>query len=407
MSDRSLAPEVLELQTAVEGVRKAFANLLTAAGADPTKTRASARQLDLNRGLVWRVSRVIYANDIAESASQIPGRTGFSRLITRCQENGATEETLNAATQAYEAYEAITKKYAGDRRTLSAVLANCASEDSTAQLEETRRQMFTSGSAIWGVQAQVRLRTIWILPNEQDTNMLDVVSVTGYVGFRRLRPIAWPMAYEAVVREDGARVLPPTEAISSAEGDSSELPLLREFCQPDDLRIQLVVDDQVKRFELVAGPLGNREIVDCVIGFIGRQNYPIHRGDEHQHGSFILNIDTPVERVVFDLFVHESLGFDLPPEVAMLDQLTRHHVYIPEDIASESLPLTISARSLGAGSDNCSAVDIPWYVKMLEFVHQKLPSDSESFVGHRFEMSYPPFPAGLLMRFPLLEPSES
>lgn len=407
MSDPQLAPEVLELQAAVENVRTAFSDLLTSAGADPTKTRASARQLDLNRGLVWRVSRVIYANDIAESASQIPGRTGFSRLITRSRENGASDEVINQATQAYEAYEAITKKYAGDRRTLSAVLANCASPDSTAQLEETRRQMFTSGSAIWGVQAQVRLRTIWIVPNQQDDRMLDVVSVTGYVGFRRLRPIAWPMAYEAVVREDGSRVLPPVAPIAQAAGDSSELPLLREFCAPDELRIQLVVDDQLKRFELVPGPLGNREIVDCVIGFIGRQNYPIHRGPDHQHGSFILNTDTPVERVLFDLFVHESLGFDLPPQVALLDQLTRHHAYIPADIAGESLPLTIAARSLGAGSDSCVTPHIPWYVKMLDYVHERLPSDGESFVGHRFEMSYPPFPSGLLMRFPLLEPSEA
>ena len=406
MSD-SLAPEVRELQTAVENVRTAFTDLLTAAGADPTKTRASARQLDLNRGLVWRVSRVIYANDIAESASQIPGRTGFSRLINRSRENGAPEDIINRATQAYEAYEAITKKYAGDRRTLSAVLANCASPDSTTQLEETRRQMFTSGSAIWGVQAQVRLRTIWILPNEADETMLDIYSVNGYVGFRRLRPIAWPMAYEYMVREDGRRVLPPVEPLVLSEGDSSELPLLREFCSPDELRIQLVKDDQLKRFELVAGPLGNREIVDCIIGFIGRQNYPIHRTDQHQHGSFILNIDTPVERVIFDLFVHESLGFDLPPEVALLDQLTRHHGYIPEDIAVESLPLTISARSLAAGTDSCATPAIPWYVKMLDYVHERLPSDDDAFVAHRFEMSYPPFPTGLLMRFPLLESNEA
>lgn len=407
MSNLEQSPEVVELQSAVERLRQAFSNLLVAAGADPTKTRASARHLDLNRGLVWRVSRVIYAGDIAESATQIPGRTGFSRLIQQTRDKGAPEATINETVEAYEAYEAVTKQYAGDRRTLSAVLAHCASEDSTAQLEETRRQMYTSGSAIWGVQAQVRLRTIWILPNPDNPDMLDTVSVTGYVGFRRFRPIAWPMAYEAVVREDGKRVLPPAEPIASAEGDSSELPLLREFCAPDELRIQLVVEDQWKRFELVAGPLGNREIVDCVVGFIGRKNYTIHRSDQHQHGSFILNIDTPAERVLFDLFVHESLGFDLPPEVALLDQLTRHHSYIPEDIAAESLPLTLGARSLGAGTDSCHTPHVPWYEKMLNYVHERIPGDAESFVGHRFEMSYPPFPTGLLMRFPLLESIDS
>ena len=78
-------------------------------------------------------------------------------------------------------------------------------------------------------------------------------------------------------------------------------------------------------------------------------------------GGALVVMDTPVERVMFDTFVHKSLGMSGAPRVLLVDRLTRPHGFNEEEIESEALPIAPMVRPLGPGSAGTVTPHVSWY----------------------------------------------
>ncbi|HVU62764.1 MAG TPA: hypothetical protein VHC70_02215 [Phycisphaerales bacterium] len=386
--------------------RAAIAGVLESAGVDATKTRETARVLNVNRGLVWRLSRVVGAEDDVTAAAHLPGQVGLERLLEACRERGVQESDLEQVRTAVRGFHSTVQQHSGDRRTLEILLANAGgsgTQTTSADLESARRAMFEGGCAVWGVRAEVRLRAIFLTPNREQPGMLDQADVAGYVGFRRLRQVPWPMSYKAVYTDAGASDAPKEEPIDVESAQGGALPLLREFCVPRDLTIQAVRTARATRHELPASPAGASEAATCVFGTVHRKIYTARRTpDCHMAGALVV-LDTPVERVILDTFVHRSLGIVGPPETLLLDRLTRPHGYNEAEVASEALPIENVSRLLGPGSAGAVTPRVPFYPRLIERVCERLGFTPDEFVSHRVEMAYPPIPTALIARYVLPE----
>jgi hypothetical protein len=388
------------IRHAVHEARAALALLLVSAGVDATKTRESARLLNVNRGMVWRVSRVIGAEDDVTAATHLPGTVGMERLIEACRTQGVSEEVLESSRNAVRKFHEVVQRHSGDRRTLEILLANAGAQSTSANMEGARRAMFEGGCAVWGVRAEVRLRAMFLAPSAGDPTMLDQTDVAGYVGFRRLRGVPWPMSYKAVYTDTGAADAPREDPIDEAGANGSGLPLIREFCLPQDLRINTIQTARATRHELPVMPDGP-EAATCVFGAIQRRIHTARWTPECQFAGALVVMDTPVERVMFDTFVHKSLGLPGPPLVRLLDRMTRTHGFSREDLDSETLPIDAQVRPLGPGSAGTVTAHVPWYPRMIERVCARLGLRSDEFVAHRMEMVYPPIPTALVAMFDL------
>jgi hypothetical protein len=387
--------------TAFNDLRACLADLLIVVQADPTKTRESARLLGLNRGLVWRLTRMVRSNDFAATVSDVPARASMSRFITACRERGAPEVKLLATAEALDEFERAVGRCSGDRKTLSMLMANRRGNLESSEQEKARRKMFDGGCAVWGVQAQVRFVSVFLFPAADDRSRIDVGHVTGYVGFRRLRAIPWPMSYEAV-RSAGGRAVSfekrPLDPAGSTEGRAQ---LLAQFSEPGVPEINVVTNGDMKRFELAAGPVGNAGVATCVFGTYLRHLYPRVESADHRYASFTVLLETPVERVIFDMFVHRDIALDALPTAHLCEKLTHPHAPSDAEMDTRSLPLAESPFALGQGASGALTPHIAWYPRLVNFVAEKIGHAPEEFNGSRFEMTYPPIPTALVRRFPL------
>jgi len=388
-----------EVIHAFHDLRGCVADLLIEVRADPTKTRESARLLGLNRGLVWRLTRVVRSPDIAGAVSNVPARTSMNRFIAACRERGAPEVRLDAINAAIERFERSVDRCSGDRKTLSMLMANKGGQPDSGEQERARRKLFDGGCAVWGVQAHVRFVSVFLFPAADDAAQIDVAHVTGYVGFRRLRAIPWPMSYEAVHSREGRAVQFQKEPLDR-EGHSGAQ-LLSRFCDPPDPKINVVTLGSMNRFELAAGPVGNEGVATCVFGTFLRHLYPRVESSSHTYASFTVLLETPVERVIFDMFVHRDIRLDAMPTAHVCEKLTHPHPPADDEVTRLALPLAEQPFQLGRGASGALSAHIPWYPRLVTMVSERIGHTPESFSGSRYELAYPPIPTALVRRFPL------
>jgi len=393
--------EVESASACVNRVRAAFAALLHTAGVDPAKIRASARLLDLNRGLMWRVAKVVQATDDATAALNIPGRSATRQLLEASRKRGSPAEVIRSVLDAVREFEAVVERQSGDRKMLAVLLANADTEPQSDQFESARREMFNGACAVWGVRARVRLRTVFLWPGARNPDTHDVLDVVGYVGFQRLRAVAWPVAYQTIVSDAGARVRPEREPVDPDGIAVGDLAFINAFCSSPLPQLRALESRNVTRYELPVGPVGNTDITTCVFGSISRNIWSRYRTEEDRYAAFMSTMSTPVERTMIDVFAHRDLELDDPPEVILCDRLTRPQGYDADDVELERLPLVTQPRRLGQGIGGTVTSHVPWYSEMIDFLCRRIGSPRDDFIGYRCEMTYPPIPTALLARFPL------
>ena len=83
-------------------VRETLTELIASVGADPSKTRDTARRLDLSNNYVWPVSRFINAEDILTAGSEVMDRVKFEKICDACEAKGAPEPAAEEPAPAAE-----------------------------------------------------------------------------------------------------------------------------------------------------------------------------------------------------------------------------------------------------------------------------------------------------------------
>ncbi len=381
-------------------LRGQIGGLFALAGVDPTKTREPARDLGISRGLAWRLTRIVRESDPTPAVTDLPGPASMAKFFDACRARAVPEEAIAKAVAAFERFESVLSSCTGDRKTLAMMMVNRSPVNAGNEASKARRQLFDGACGVWGVQAQTRFVSVFVFPSPDDPDMLNAGHVTGFVGFRRLSPKPWPLSYEALhtATGDAARLLKtPLDPEGVGEG---QLQLLKRFCTPSLPDIRVVESGSYKRFELAAGPVGNEGLTTCVFGTHLRHIYPRYSETPDTAGFMVL-LTTPVERVMFDMYVHRSMNMEAPPPAQLLDRLAFPHASPESDFARQSLPIAEAPTLLPAGIEGTLAPSIPWYTSLVEDVTSRLGIPITDFVGSRFEMSFPPIATTLSRRFDL------
>ena len=400
-ADQDTISSIEHVLEAYRQLRVAVADLFHAVGTDATRTRETARALGLNRGLAWRLTRVVRSPESPAVISDVPGPQSIASFLKACRKHGAPEASLRAAQDAFAGYESAVDSCSGDRKTLAMLMANHADLGSSNEQERARRKLFEGACGIWGVQAQIRFVTVFVFPSTADADRLDAGHVTGFVGLRRLSARSWPLSYEAVHDKSGEAVKFAKEPLDPDGSSEGELQLIQRFCSPPRPKVVVRQIGAYKRFELASGPVGNEGLTTCVFGSLLKGLYPRYSETPDTAGFMVL-LQTPIERVMFDIFVHRDLGVPRPPLAQLLDRLTFPHGNEESDFERQELPIRERPLGLPGGAAGAMCPHIPWYGKLLTFVSERIGRPLESFEGSRFEMTYPPISTTLSRRFDLL-----
>lgn len=388
----------------LDGLRGALTDLLSSAGVLNARPQEIAREFKLNKNLAWKVSKLVHGNPDQSTLSFIPGPSGFQIFLEAMALRGVSTLQIQTAEQAFEAFQQMVLRHAGDRPTLQLLLDSLALHDGDpTRLEESQRLAYQGNSGILGIQANVRFSSFFFAPNPDDPSRLDAAFLGGLLGLRRFRPDAsWVLLRRSSLDSAGQNVPSPGRIPLDPRYNGPGPSLLGDFTSAPSPEVRVRQIGHVEFFELADGPIGNTGVGDVCFGHFTLADVPRYRSEEDQLGELYLYLGSPVENLVFDLFLHKDMEIAAPPTAAMT--LDFHHVDGSHYV--DQLPLKTQPRQLRGATPSIATPLVANYGPMTDLVWGRLGWKAQDFRAWRMEIKYPPIPGTLTMKFGLEETPE-
>ena len=387
-----------ESRAAFDELRASLIELYSCVGADPGRPQFVARQLGLNKTLTWNIARVIKSGDPIAMLPSVPGTAALKVLLEAAERAGGSPKAIARVQHASRALEHAVEVHFGDRSTLELVVDGMGGGRSN-RLELSRKLAFRGNSGLWGIQAKTRLHTVFIAPNADDPDRLDIANIRAFVGFRRLRPeVRWPIFQ---IRSWGDAGEPLTAERWKSLDDNEGLPLMERFSTVEPSQIEEVRVGRGLNYVLAPGPIGNSGSIDCFQGDYERSAVGKYRTEADETGEFGATISAPTETLIFDLIVHESLDFVLKPSVRAVGGIFAERQ--EEQSAFDLLPIPIpdTIEMLPGQPPVVATPRVPRYSEIVGAVEERMKWDLSTFRACRLELNYPPLGSTVLLRFQL------
>jgi hypothetical protein len=340
--------------------------------------------------------------------SHLPGVGSIEKLVRAIEsKTGGSGDAGGQVRAAAKRFEQMVKTHLGDRGSLDLVV-DYAACDEVDKLELSRRLAFRGNSGIYGVQARTRLQCSFLAPNPGDPSRIDAANVSGYAGFRRLRPSVEWLLFHWTRYDDApdARLTQCGEPIEISPGSSSATAIMGRFTRgaPPEIRERATPTgvDSI----LMPGPLGNTGAFDIFRGEFFRAAFSRFRPrpGEEETGGCNAAITTPVQHLLFDMIVHRDLEFMLKPKVQVFMHLFSDGERFGTAVNPSLLPGRREAVEIAGVPPAVATPLVPRYTEIVQAVADRLGWDLSQFRGVRFTMEYPPLGATVLQRFPLPDP---
>jgi hypothetical protein len=395
-----------DARIAVQNVRRALTTAFASVDADPTQPRALARHLGVDKNLAWRLSRILVDDDPIAATPLLPGRAGQQALLGALKKKETSPQIVEDVRKSLKDFESMVVTHAGDRETFGMMLSELTDKGRADRDETHRRQAFLGLSAMWGVQARVRLSAVVITPGN-NPNFLDVASVSGLLDFRRLRSNQpWTVASFGVVDNDGSPLstgrITPLDPRVQERGDP---PFLLDYCSESLPQMHLTSSGGgTMLLQAVDGPVGNSGLFNCLTGFLMTDLVPRWwQPPSPENAEFSVMLTTPSETLLFDLFIHQSLSPAMNPEIISFGALPGDSLRISDGPKRRMLPLVEGIIDLGANPPDLTAYEMPTYSQMMEWIFKRISRDASEFRGFRFRQRYPLIPTKVAYSYRLPE----
>jgi hypothetical protein len=380
-----------EGRVVIHGVRTALADMLQSVNADPAQPQEISRRFDLDKMLTWRVSRVVCGDDAWEAVEYIPRRPSMQLFANAMVKHGARDLQVQNLWQAMDAFDRFMDIHAGgDRDTLEIMTSSAGSRFSSKRLEQFRKDGYLANSALWGISTNLHLAIRMMAPGSKP-GMVDLATVCGFVGFRRLREnVKWTVA--SVTQWDSA---PDQHNFYEAlDLETTGIPLIPKFSsKPVPSMHARKERDHDTAFKLNDGPVGHVAAATVMLGWITRNCAPLEEsypGEQGEHGAAL---STPAELLLHDFYVHKSLAFALDPSVRIYGQLPGGPRYPQPDGEEAALPVQAELASRGFSPPDTTTPEFSRYREVVDMMCSRLGHSLRDFHGYRLRLKYPPIPA--------------
>lgn len=397
-----------ECRARVGQLRTAFIELYDNIGADPSSPQDVARKLKLNKTLAWNVARLLQAADALTAVNHVPGSSSLEKVIQATVRKGADAKAVAKARTAVDDFHRMIQSHAGDRPTLDLIIDGADSTQNN-RLELSRKLAFRGNSGLYGVQARTRVVCNFLAPNPDDPTRLDMASLSGYSGFRRLRPsVRWPIfvvrAWSARQQEDQLTA-PGWEPIEPSEDAAQGFPIIRSSTAGNAPKIHTVETGEGRNFVLGEGPVGNEGAFDCFWGEFMRKAVNAFAERPTDVGEFGAAITAPVEHLVLDLIVDRRLEFALKPEMLVFGRIFATGQPSGEREDPNLLPIHEAPVEIPGSPPAVGTALIPRYSELVTKTYERLGWDPSQFRGIRLLLDFPPLGSSVILRFTLPPPS--
>lgn len=362
---------------------------------EQTRPKDLAESLELDTTLAWKTARFLRAPTPFDAAQYIPGTSGLGIVVSAAERAGASWEAVSRARLAIDEFKRFVETEAGDRSSFNAMLAGHAARNRRRAELDLRKKGYQANRYVLGAEAKVHFSAAVVRWGEGG-DTLRYMAIRGFVGLKRLRRCAaWRISSTVMtddvnhlVRRDLARR--PIDPDVASMPEREQVPLLTRFCSEPLPRLRRIdSNDGRVDFELCDGEVGNAGAMTCVTGEIVDLPPPEPDADGRRSLEYAIQIRTPCELRVCDIFVHRDLFPNCPPSVNFHTTIFADHWgFRPSD----QLPFYEQIEALGSGLGKAASPDVPRHGELLRFAFTQVGWNPDEFLGHRFRMEYPPVP---------------
>lgn len=386
-----------DFETCSAALRAALTDLVLSTGADPTAPQDLSRRFGINRTMAWKVSRIIASSDACEVAQHLLGDSGVRILVGAFEREGAPSSVAAGVLEATERFDRMVAEHAGSRASLELMLTSMVPERvDHARVEASHELAFRGNSAIFGVQAQLRIGAQIVAPNADDPGRVDIGVLSCLARFRCLRPsTGWQLCSH---RTWGDGIRSRIEPMDPGVGPD-DAPLMRAFCSDELPPIHMRAEGHTRYHELGESQVGETAAFDAVFGWIDRSFAPIHGGPDDVAEHSIAQ-DTPTERVHLDLLLHETLPITVAPAFKLVS-LAQGRPTPPHSTAVNThLPCRAAVQPLGT-PPALSTPGFSRYPDVVAHACERMGHEVGAFRAYRVSLRFPPIPSQLVLHYPL------
>ena len=389
-----------DLTHVAQQLRSSLVSLMTSAGLDPEDQHVLNREWGIAKTLSWKIRKVIETEDPFLALQQLPGKDGIEILLRKSTAAGAQAKYVQAAKDAVDEFDHLIKMHCGDRETFDIMGSDVTPVGRLQRDEQHRKLLFQGSSHVLGVQARLSLNIRVIAPSSgPGSRTSDNVRVAGLIDFRRLREnVRWIMYTREVSHDDGSPLTHPSVEPIDPAAARQMLPLMSGFCSQPPPDIEIIQVGNRTLAELRPAEVGNEGMISYMIGAIER-GLPLVRTPIDQVAELFTFSETPAELLFFDIYIHESMSYAIPPQVSHTSLSTMR--LVRNDYEQYQLPLNEPLILLGAPTPPRLTPEVPRYGEILDTVFTRTGWHPSEFRGFRIKMAYPPVLTALAMRFPL------
>ena len=387
-----------DVETALAALRAALADVIHALALPNARPNELVEELGVDKSLASKIARLLESSEPLAMAPWLPGRSAVRIFLRAARKRGVSESRRSAVLDALDQLDRVANEYAGDRSSFSIMLNACAEAGDSSAAIAIRRNAFRANSYLFGVQARVQYRLAVIAPSAT-SGMADVVRIFGFVGMRRIRhDVAWTLARSRMFTDEGAEPLNhPRRRTLTPDDASSGGWVLRGLSsgQLPEIRFVELGNGMVEE-RMLQGPIGNVGAFTLFSGDLIEAVGPARRDAENQMAASTSRLHTPVELLIFDCFIHESLFREAPPTFALYSELGGPPW--PACGEEKRLALPVTVHRLGRGAARAHSVDVPRCRELAQLAFKSARWNAEEFTLYRARVAFPPIPSSAVMR---------
>jgi len=204
----------LAAREAMETLRAALSDLLSALPGPIERAVDVERALELDKKLAWQVFRLARSRTPAEVA-KVPAPRSVARLLSAASRQQVPEELLARVRGAFEQFDAFAAAQAGDREALASMVRSVSGEGDEQEEVRLRRSLYRGNAQVWGLRMRQFVRSSIFLPPSSDPSAArGELALSAHIGLEQMRAdshaaiVSWARPSGATRADGTAEVVP-------------------------------------------------------------------------------------------------------------------------------------------------------------------------------------------------------
>lgn len=385
----SKAEKILTLlQTSIAAVLGEFSDPYLTAPVDISKT------MELDIVIAWKVSKLANSTDLFSIGKYFPGCKAISTFCKQATLLKCNEKNIDILKNASADLEKLIKVYASTRKETEQLLSTLSLDERAEGEIVNRKKAFTGNKNTFGVQSDVQLSSIILMPAESGKDMMDLCRIKGHIGLLLSRSdVSWKLSSTNIMDSEGKITPNPGRLPLFSQIDGGP-PLIKKFCSENLPRFNTSTTRSGRiNYYLDVDESEISDPINLFTAEVLRDTGRMYRQCPDDGAALNNSSRIPTKYIALEVYIPLQFS-SIPIEVEMWSRLFGSDD-MTEMIPGDLLPFDEQPVIYSLERGFIPIPEIQEYSKLMKACFLKLGVNPKDFRLVRLTMDFPPIPTSI------------